>query len=359
MERKIVFVEVAFFSFWVLTSFSTYSQTQKHIFDGVAQFTLGEPMVIMSSSADATESSYDNKYLGYFSILQLKPNLFYMYYECNGTNRHVDNHIAFAYSTDGMNWVRSYPEGVSHIVYNDKKGIISNSNLITFQDVLEFDVVKVPDLEYPFRMVANERVNKDEYMNDTHLCMWKSKDGVNFEEKVVLLPSKHDTQPSVIVRGNMMKIYLRLRGPESLSERHIGYMFVDLEGTMITPPTLLSNDLYYTSAASILDDNREILFPTYFDQKHPEDNHYEACIVEDNTLYKIDADMSALTSGDDKWGMICPHIITISHAQYLAYHQANFDHNLVTSAKVRKTELRLSKITFITQGLPCPPSLKK
>ena len=208
-------------------------------------------------------------------------------------------------------------------------------------------------------MIANEWINRDKYRNDTQLCMWKSKDGVNFEDKVVLLPSKHDTQPSVIVRGNMMKIYLRLRGPERIGERHVGYMYVDLEGNMITPPTLLSDDLYYTSAASILDESRDILFPTYFDQKHPDHNHYEACIVEDNNLYKIDADMSVLTRDEDKWGMVCPHIITINHSQYIAYHQANFDHEGVTEARVQKTEFRLSKITFNTKGLPCPPDPKK
>lgn len=321
--------------------------------------TLGKPITIMSSPADVTKPGYDNKYLGYFTILQVKPDLFYMYYECNGTNHKVDNHIAFAYSTDGLNWVKSYPKGVSHKVYDENNHRIRKSNLVFYQDILEFDVVKVPDPEYPFRMVANERINKDTYRNDTQMCMWKSKDGVNFVDKVVLLPSKHDTQPSVIVRGNIMKIYLRLRGPENLKERHVGYMRVDLEGSMITPPTLLSNDLYYTSAASILDDNRELLFPTYFDQNHPDENHYEACIVENNTLYKLDADMRVLNKEGDKWGMICPHIITINHSQYIAYHQANFDHEMRTEAKVRKTEFRLSKITFNTKGLPCPPSLKQ
>ena len=336
---------------------NVYSQGQETGRETERLFTLSEPVTIMSSSADAKEEGYDNRYLGYFTILQVKPDLFYMYYECNGTNRHVDNHLAFAYSTDGMNWVKSYPKGVSHTVYDDNNRPIRKSNLIFFQDILEFDVVKVLDSEYPYRLVANERIHKDTYKNDTQLCMWKSKDGVNFEDKVVLLPSKHDTQPSVIVRGNMMKIYLRLRGPENLKERHIGYMFSDIEGNLITPPTLLSRDLYYTSAASILDENREILFPTYFDQNHPEENHFEACVVENNKLYKLDVDMTVLTREGDKWGMVSPHIITINHEQYIAYHQANFDHSGLTDAKVRKTELRLSKITFNTQGKPCPPSL--
>lgn len=335
--------------------FLAFSQTNQLSRKWANTFTLSEPITIMTSSSDATEFGFDNRYLGYFTILQIKPDLFYMYYECCGTNRNVNNHLAFAYSTDGMNWVKSYPEGISHTVYDDQNQLIENTNLIFYKDIREFDVVKVLDYDYPFRMIANECVNQDKFTNDTQLCMWKSKDGVNFVDKVVLLTSKHDTQPSVIVRGNMMKIYLRLRGPQKISERHIGYMYVDLEGTMIAPPTLLSDDLYYTSAASILDESREILFPTYFDQKHPEENHFEACVVENNILHKLDVDMSILSRGDDKWGMICSHIITINHSQYIAYQQTNFDHTGATKANVKKAELRLSKISFKTEGLPCPP----
>ena len=332
----------------------SYCQTGGMSKGGITSFSLDNPITIMSARSDAQGESYDNRYLGYFTILQLKPDLYYMYYECHGTKRYVYNHIAFAYSTDGINWIKSYPQGVTRTLYDDQGRLIINTNLIFFHDVREFDVVKVPDSEYPFRMVANEWIKRDKYKNETQLCMWKSKDGVNFEEKVVLLPSKHDTQPSIIIKGNIMKIYLRLRGPERLRERHVGYMYADLEGNMITPPTKLSDDLYYTSAASILDENREILFPTYFDQNHPNENHFEVGIVDNNVFYKIDADMSVLSKDGDKWGMVAPHIITINHSQYIAYHQANFDHTGYTDAEVEKTEIRLSKITFNSEGLPCP-----
>lgn len=335
-----------------------YAQSRRPSYGGVSSFTLGTPIVIMASSTQSTEPSYDSKYLGYCSILQLKPDLFYMYYECLGTNPHNRTHIAFAYSHDGFNWVKSYPEGVTHMVTGLKGESIGDSNLIFFDNIREFDVVKVPDPEYPFRMVANEFVHADRYINDTQLCMWKSSDGVNFVDKTVLLPSKHDTQPSIIVKGNLLKIYIRLRGKDDFRKRHVGYMYVDMEGNMIAPPTQLSDDLYYTSAASALDENREILFPTYWDQYKPDESHFEACIVENNKLYKLNADMSVLSSGEDRWGMVSPHIITIGHEQYLVYQQANFDHEGNTDAKQKKTELRLSKISFDTQGQPCPPDPK-
>lgn len=361
MARKILFpiVLLSLFLVFVGVSFSAYSQTNKLSDGGVAMFTLDEPITIMSASSDSKGASYDNRYLGYFTILQVKPDLYYMYYECSGTNHYVFNHIAFAYSTDGLNWIRSFPAGISHTVYDEYGRTIKNSNLISYKDIREFDVVKVQDPEYPFRMIANEWINQDKYRNDTQLCMWKSKDGVNFEDKVVLLASKHDTQPSVIVRGNVLKIYIRLRGKDDLRKRHVGYMYVDTDGVMIAPPTLLSEDLYYTSGASILDNNREILFPTYFNQKYPEHNHYESCIVENNHMNKIEADMSVLNKEGDKWGMISPHIITINHAQYIAYHQANFDHSGNTDERIKRTEFRLSKITFNTEGLPCTADLRK
>lgn len=361
MKNRVLFYTASFFVLLLCigASFSANSQNNESRHSGVASFSLSEPITIMLAASDSMGAGYDNRYLGYFTIVQLKPDLFYMYYECSGTNHYVFNHIAFAYSTDGMNWIKSYPDGVSHEVYDENNHIIKNSNLISYKDIREFDVVKVQDPVYPFRMIANEWINQDKYRNDTQLCMWKSKDGVNFEEKVVLLPSKHDSQPSVIVRGNILKIYLRLRGKDDLRKRHVGYMYVDTDGVMIAPPTLLSDDLYYTSGASILDNNREILFPTYFDQMYPEKNHYESCIVENNHMHKIEADMSVINKEGDRWGMICPHIITINHAQYIAYHQANFDHSGNMNAKVKKTEFRLSKITFNTEGLPCTADLRK
>ncbi len=344
-----------------MLSFNMYAQSVKHpSYGGVINFSLGRPRTIMSTVTGSNLSSYDNKYLGYSTILQLNPNLFYMYYECIGSKPRngIYSHIAFAYSHDGFNWIKKYPEGIKHSVKGINGETIDDSNLIFFDFIREFDVVKVQDAVYPFRLIANEFVNTDKYINDTQLCMWKSSDGVNFVEKIVLLPSKHDTQPSVIVKGNFLKIYLRLRGVDDFRKRHIGYMYVDLEGNMIVPPTTLSNDLYYTSAASSLDENREILFPTYWDQNRPQENHFEACIVENNKLYKLKADMSILSNEDDKWGMISPHIITINHEQYIVYQHANFDHEGKTKGKNKKSEIRLSKISFMKDGQPCPPDKK-
>ena len=340
-----------------LTS-NIYAQSGKSLYGGVSSFTLGKPRTIMTTSTSSTTSSYDSKYLGYFTILQLKPDLYYMYYECLGTNPHNRTHIAFAYSKDGFNWVKEYPSGVKHTVIGINGESIEESNLIFYDNIREFDVVKVQDPQYPYRLIANVFINPEKYINDTQLCMWKSSDGVNFIDMVVLLPSKHDTQPSIIVKGNLLKVYIRLRGEDDFRKRHIGYMYVDLEGNLIAPPTKLSDDLYYTSAASSLDEQREILFPTYWDQYKPQENHYEACIVENNRLFKLDVDMSVLSSGDDKWGMVCPHIITINHEQYIAYQQANFDHEGRTDSREKRVELRLSKITFMTEGQSCPPDPK-
>ena len=341
LNKRLLILLSLFFGllYWGVSNY-VCGQERKLELNGVTTFSLGKPIVIMAASSDSVGDEFDNRYLGYFTILQLRPDLFYMYYECSGSNRHTSNHIAFAYSNDGLNWVKRYPRGVSHDIIGEDSLPIRNSNIIFFQDIREFDVVRVPDFEYPFRMIANEWINKDRYKNDTQMCMWKSKDGINFVEKTIILPSKHDTQPSVIVKGNILKIYLRLRGPHNIRNRHVGYMYVDLSGVIIAPPTLLSEDLYYSSSASQLDENREILFPTFFDERKPSENHYEACIVEGNKIFKLNVDMSVLCHDSDKWGIICPHIITINHEE------------------AKRTEFRLSKIVFDKSGQPCPADPK-
>ena len=355
-------------------------------------FTLGTPTTIMSLSRTP---SYDNIELGPCTIVQVDKSLYYLYYLCNGTysdvnslyaparykywdetnNRyttHDNRHIAFAYSLDGLNWIKGFPDGMS-MKTNSSGNPLSISgdalpegtNLLNYIGITEFDVVKVQDSDYPFRLIANELIDLDTYTNMTHVCMWKSKDGINFEDKVEILPDKYDSMPSVIARGNILKVYHRMRSQSTNKKRVIGVMYLDLNGAILSPLTTIIDDYYYNSAASVLDDRREILFPTYFDQKDPTLTHYDAYIVEGYNYVKCNSSTSAFMFKNDRFGMTSPHIIDINGKNYILYYQSNKWHSS-PSVKIdqsdtgKKTnEYRLIPIKFDVVGNPCPASLRK
>lgn len=312
--------------------------------------TLGSPIVIMVND-DNDATAHDNLYLGYCSIVQVQPSLYYMYYECRGDGSFTTNEIqelAFAYSTDGFHWNRKIPEGM--------EAPVPGTNLLfdwrtDGARVVEQDVVKVMDSDYPFRMIASK--GRDT-MSQT-INMWKSKDGIHFEQMRVLLNAKHDTQVSVIVRGNILKIYLRMRENGGNTTRQIGVMYTDLDGNILSPPTTIFGDGYYQAGASIIDDRRELLLPTFFDEKNDK-NWYDAFIVEGTKITHIETNINdaLINSEKDGWGTVCPKIITIGYDQYIYYVQRNYTHGnqLIGNEAKKRVEIRCSKITWDTKGKP-------
>lgn len=316
----------------------------------ISRPTFEKPVVVMANY-DTNATSHDNLYIGYSSIVQVRPSLYYLYYESIGDGSFTNNSVqelSFAYSTDGMHWVREIPSGIEEPV--------PGTNLIfdwrkDKSRVVEHDVVKVMDSEYPFRMVAT----KGQGSMPQTINMWKSKDGIHFEQMRVILNEKHDTQVSIIVRGNILKIYLRMRKTGGNSTRQIGVMYTDLDGNILSPPTMLFGDYYYQAGASILDDRRELLLPTYFDEKN-DLNWYDAYIVEGTNITHIDTNINEvlINSEEDGWGTVSPKIVTIGYNQYIYYVQRNYTHGgkIVGKNTKKQVEIRLSRITWDTKGKP-------
>lgn len=314
----------------------------------ISKPTFEKPIVIMANY-DANATPHDNLYIGYSSIVQVTPSLYYMYYESLGDGSYTNNSIqelSFAYSTDGIHWIREIPSGIEEPV--------PGTNLIfdwrnDKARVVEQDVVKVLDSEYPFRMIASKGPDT---MSQT-VNMWKSKDGIHFEQMRVLLNAKHDTQVSVIVRGNILKVYLRMRKNGGNSTRQIGVAYFDLDGNILSPATTLFGDNYYQAGASILDDRRELLLPTYFDEKNDK-SWYDAYIVEGTNISHVDTNINEalLNSEKDGWGTICPKIITIGFDQYIYYVQRNYTHagKLIGKESDKKVEIRAARIVWDTKG---------
>lgn len=312
--------------------------------------TFSVPTVVFANY-DNESTSHDNIRVSAPSIVQVADDLFYMYYECYGTgsfsNDEKDLELAFAFSEDGFNWKREIPEGI--------KSPVDGTNLIfdwriDKEMVIGIDVVKVNDPIYPYRMIGSKGKN----MAQT-ICLWKSKDGVHFEQMRVLLNAKYDSKVSIIVRGNVLKVYLRMRENGGNTTRQIGVMYIDLEGNVLSPPTTLFGDYYYQAGASIIDDRRELLLPTYYDEKSDK-NWYDAFVVDGTKIIHLDTNINEALINPEKdgWGIVCPKIITIGFEQYIYYMQWNYTHGkkMIGNENEKKTEIRCSKITWDTKGKP-------
>ena len=310
----------------------------------------GVPSIVLANY-DKESTIHDNIRISAPSIVQVEKDLFYMYYECYGTGSFSrddkDLELAFAFSKDGFNWKREIPEGIETPV--DGTNLIFDWR-IDKEMVIGIDVVKVNDPIYPYRMIGS----KGKHLAQK-ICLWKSKDGVHFEQMRVLLNAKYDSKVSIIVRGNVLKVYLRMRENGGNSTRQIGVMYTDLDGNILSPPTTLFGDYYYQAGASIIDDRRELLLPTYYDEKNDK-NWYDAFVVEGAKITHIDTNINEvlMNSEKDGWGIICPKIITIGFEQYIYYMQWNYTHGkkMIGNENEKKTEIRCSKITWDTKGKP-------
>lgn len=155
--------------------------------------------------------------------------------------------------------------------------------------------------------------------------------------------------------GMFGKVYLRMRENGGNTTRQIGVMYTDLDGYILSPPTTLFGDNYYQAGASILDDRRELLLPTFFDEKNDK-NWYDAYIVEGTKITHLNTNINEvlMIPGKDGWGIICPKIITIGFEQYIYYMQWNYTHGkkMIGNENEKKTEIRCSKITWDTKGKP-------
>lgn len=257
-----------------------------------------------------------------------------MYYSCLGQSDPLDDnaeHLAFAYSEDGFNWTRGFPQGITPP--------IPGTNLLFNRYAVGSCVVKVPDSQYPFRMIASK------WHESTTL--YKSEDGINWIS-IKTYPYYYDNQPSIIVRGNLLRIYIRRRDGENRQDRYIGVVTCDLEGNVLTPPTIFYGKWLYHAAASPLDDRREIHFPTFFNVVDST-CHLECFIVDGNKIYPRDVDFSNIAMPHGEWHGMLPGIFCINNEFYTYMDTYSTLHDEPYTNE-SESMIKIVKITFVNTG---------
>lgn len=272
---------------------------------------IGDPIQLMSTT-DAEATEVDNKVMGYFNIVKVKKDLYYMYYIAVGKNEAVKNEsydLCMAWSKDGFHWMRGKPDGGGNIVM---PGIIEQS------------VFMVPDKDNLFRLVGNEKID-----GKYTLCMWKSKDGISFTDKKILLTDRwHDTQNAGIVEDGLIKVFVRLWNPAG-TNRQNGVVYFDLEGNQLTTIQKLAGDYLYNAAPLALDDRYQIILPTFFNNKEGlNDNSYiKAYLVNGLFVKEINCDFNKKLSPDVGWVLVSPYLISIGEKNYISYYTSTTSHD--------------------------------
>lgn len=275
------------------------------------------PIEIMSNLDEST-SDFDCKYINYFNIVQVKDNLYYMYYAAKGKysgETDIEQGLFFAYSNDAIHWKRETPDG--------------GSNILLQRGIQEQSVFKIEsDSDNPYRLIAS--IKED---GNNKLCLWKSKNGYDFdftEKKVILDDRLYDTQSVVIPRGEELNLYLRLWNKTATNRRN-GLAKLNLDGDLISPKDTLAGDYLYNSAASYVNEEYDLLQPTFMNNKEGEEMsdlaYFKAFLNSSKGCTEIDTNLNFWLKEDEKWMIVAPGIIDVKGKKYIAYYAWNRSHD--------------------------------
>ena len=286
------------------------------------------PITIMSNT-DEESTFYDNVLIGYSNILKISDSMYYLYYSGMGEigQGDTDQRLCFAYSTDGFNYTRGFPTGV--------EAPVPGTNILAEFNIREQVIFHVQDETNPYRMIANDA--------SYNMMLYKSPDAIHFdfEHGKKCCNGTRDCQVSAIVRGNIIKLYVRGVRYDELhpnGTRAVDVAYCDIDGNIVSPAVVaLPVNSLYQASASYLDDHREILFPSFYNDNRPttqpggmggDDSMALRCyIVSGDNYQEVQLDTSRILTNADKAVYVSPYLIDINNNLYFLMCVNNKTHN--------------------------------
>ena len=298
----------------------------------------GSGVINIVSNSDKDVTEYETLLINFGQVLKIG-NYYTCFYFGSKTSGDQNQKIHCAYSSNGTTWTRGIPPEVT--------APVAGTNLlfpVSGEAISECCWLRVPDNEYPYRMIGNTWVS-----NKPRCTMWKSADGYNYTKMGFILDTGyHDTQYSAIVRGEVIKLYLRMDDgtPSNNYKRSIGVAYIDIYGNVLTPAYRLIYDYHYTSGACMLDNTRELLIPTWFANNinsapKTENCHLETYIVEGDKWEEIDTNINDCLNEDTLWTTVAQGFVTIGFEQYICVTERNTDHATAPD----ESSIKLVKVT--------------
>ncbi|MBR5661422.1 MAG: hypothetical protein IKW99_07715 [Bacteroidales bacterium] len=256
----------------------------------------------------ASNESFGMGMINYYNIIQGPDGTYRMYFAANENSGIAEDewhqNLYLAESSDGFHY--------------ELKGKIMES-------LIEQSVCLVKDKDWPYRLIGNQ------LLDGKHcLCLWKSKDGIEFTGRKVLFDFKHDTQNTLTQHGSRMKLYSRLT-QEHYQNRRITLAEFTLDGEQVSETEILAGDCLYNSAASKVDERYDLLFPTYYNTHGgTTDTCSFRCYLADGSFMReLPCELNRWVDESEEWALASPGFIFINGDRYLAFatRTASHDHS--------------------------------
>ena len=165
----------------------------------------------------------------------------------------------------------------------------------------------------------------------------------------------HDTQHSVVCRGNIMKVYTRYNTQitSKIKNRQITVSYFDLDGNMLSPEKVLAPSYAYNSAAVAIDERCDLIIPTIYgkaDASGEEDQSFtfELYEVDRYSALKVDSNVMSILEEADGWAIFAPTLLSLDGVLHLAYRTSNGTHNYPPEGD-RISRIRIVPITMNRQ----------
>lgn len=298
---------------------------------------VGSPVTIFENDDATAVSGVDDGLLNAVSVVKISDSMYYMYYEgFSGGGAYSNISLCFAYSTDGEHFTKGFPSGVT-------APISGTNRLLPKGSTHGQCVVRVPDATNPFRMVTIKGTDANRIAQ-----LWKSADGINWTLHRQISGGYNDSFVSVIVRGNLLKIFLRNRDGEL---RTIGIITTDLDGNrqcsdyVTEISTHDATQHLYQASASILDDRRELLLPTVYNPTTSAET-VKAIILDGQNCDIKDIDTSAVMPATVKSIYFGAGLVDIGRKTYAFYSTRDTDHEHfvsgTTKSAIRRIEVEVT-----------------
>ena len=300
---------------------------------------VGSPVTIFQNDDASATPGIDDGLLNCVSVIKISDAMYYMYYEgfgADGGTGYGNIALCFAYSTDGATFTKGFPDGVT-------APIAGTNQLLPDGAIHGQCVVRVQDANYPFRMVGIDAVNSRRIAK-----IWKSADGINWTLIRQITDGYNDSFVSVIVRGNLLKIFLRNRQNEI---RTIGIITTDLDGNRLdsTYTTEINlndaNNQPYQASASAIDDRKELLLPTLYNPSTSAET-VGAFILDGGLLQQKEINASAVITSGVKSIYFASGLVNIGLKTYAFYTTRSSDHDHFsmgsTKSAIRRIEVSVA-----------------
>lgn len=273
-----------------------------------------EPPIEIASNAD-----FGMGLINYFNIIQLPDGTYRMYFSGNEKSGVAEDewsqNLYLAESADGFHY--------------RMKGKLMDA-------LIESSVCLVEDKEWPFRLVGSQ-------MEEGRHCLflWKSRDGIAFTGRRLLYDFKHDTQNVLVPRGRKMKLYSR-QTQEHYKNRRMTLSEFTLDGEPLSAAEeVLAGDFLYNSAASKVDGQYDLLFPTYY---NTHGGTTDACVfrcylADGPFLRELPCGLNRWVEAGEHWYIAAPGFVFIGGERYLALNTRSESHEQSHNGMVSKYKL--------------------